>query len=262
MNKTLLFVNGLDPSGGRGLLVDQRMVHNFRFFSCGVVTCLYYQNTAVLTGIEVLPVGQVAQQLDAIFSDLAVHGAKIAGILDPGHAKLLASLLPTFKVPVTLFAPRFFTFEGRPLLAEEQIRPICEALIPVCTAAILHRRTAEFLLGHPIPDVNAMREAAKEMEGMGAKTVILTGGDLTGRAVDALLENGHVNAFDVARQPTDNRLGTGDAFGAFLLGSILRGSTMPQAVQAANMYLHKTQIHNFHIGKGLLFWFSRKRTIA
>jgi len=251
MNKTLLFVNGFDPSGGRGLLVDQRMVHNFRFFSCGVVTCLCYQNSVVINGIEVLPVPQVAQQLDAIFSDLTVHGAKLSGILDPGHAKLLASLLPTFKVPVTVFAPRFFTFEGKPLLPEEHIRPICAALIPVCSVTILTRRTAEFLLQRPIPDVTTMREAAKAMEGQGAKTLILTGGDLEGRAVDALLEDGHVNAFDVAKQPSDNRLGMGDAFGAFILCSLIRGSTMPQTVHAAKMYLHKTMMHNFPIGKGL-----------
>jgi hydroxymethylpyrimidine/phosphomethylpyrimidine kinase len=251
MNKTLLFVNGLDPSGGRGLLVDQRMVHNFRFFSCAAVTCLYYQNSAVINGIEVLPVPQVAQQLDAIFSDMTVHGAKLSGILDPGQAKLMASLLPTFKVPVTVFAPRFFTFEGKPLLPEEHIRPICEALFPICSATILHRRTAEFLLGRSIPDVNAMREAVKQLEEMGAKTLVLTGGDLPGRAVDTLLENGHVNSFDEAKQPTDNRLGMGDAFGAFLLCSVVRGSTMPQAVHAAKMYLRKTQIHTFHIGKGL-----------
>jgi len=251
MNKTLLLVNGLDPSGGRGLLVDQRMVHNFRFFSCAAVTCLYYQNSAVINGIEVLPVPQVAQQLDAIFSDLTVHGAKISGILDPGHAKLLASLLPTFKVPVTIFAPRFFTFEGRPLLAEEHIRPICTTLVPVCSVSIITRRTAEFLLGRPLPDVAAMREAAKELEGLGSKTLIITGGDLEGRAVDALLESGHVSVYDVAKQPTDNRLGMGDAFGAFILCSLLRDTTIVQSVQAAKMYLHKSMVHNFHIGKGL-----------
>jgi hydroxymethylpyrimidine/phosphomethylpyrimidine kinase len=251
MNKTLLFVNGLDPSGGRGLLVDQRMVHNFRFFSCGVATCLYYQNTATLTGIEVLPVTHVAQQLDAVFSDLAVHGAKLSGILDPAHAKLLASVLPSYKVPVTVFAPRFYTFEGRPLAAEGQIRPICEALIGVCTVTIFTRRTAEFLLGRPLPDVAAMRDGAKDLEAMGARTLILTGGDLEGRAVDALLEAGHVSVYDMAKQPTDNRLGMGDAFGAFILCSLIRGSTMAQAVQAAKMYLRKTMVHNFAIGKGL-----------
>lgn len=251
MNKTLLFVNGFDPSGGRGLLVDQRMVHNFRFFSCGVITCLYYQNSVVINGIEVLPVPQVAQQVDAVFSDLTVHGAKIAGILEPGQAKLLASLLPSFKVPVTVFAPRFYTFEGRPLLAEEHILPICAALMPTCTVAILTRRTAEFLLRRPLPDIAAMREAAKALEDMGVKTLILTGGDLEGRAVDALLEAGHVSVYDVAKQPTDNRLGMGDAFGAFILCSLIRGSNMAQSVQAAKMYLRKTMVHNFPIGKGL-----------
>ena len=251
MNKTLLLINGLDPSGGRGLLVDQRMAHNFRFFSCAVATCIYYQNSCVINGIEILPVPQVAQQMDAIFSDLTVHGAKLSGILDPGQAKLLATLISTFKAPVTVFAPRFFTFEGRPLLDEEHIRPICAALMPVCSVTILTRRTVEFLLRRPVADVTAMREAAKAMEELGAKTILLTGGDLEGRAVDVLLEDSHLNAFDVAKQPTDNRLGMGDALGAFILCSILKGTAMPQAVPAAKMYLRKTMIHNFPIGKGL-----------
>jgi hydroxymethylpyrimidine/phosphomethylpyrimidine kinase len=250
MNKTVLAINALDPSGATGISVDLRMIQNFRFYCCPVLTGIFHQNTRTLTSHFFFPFEQIGQQLDAIFSDLVVHGAKISGILDPSLAKFIASLIGPMKFGWTIFDPHFFHLR-QPLLPPEHLSAICKAFFPVVSCTILNLKEAEALLGHPIPDLQAMHEAAKEIHALGAGTLVLTGGDLEGKATDLFYDGTRLNHFEIQKQPTQNLLGLGDAYGSFLLCSLIQGSQYTQAMQTAKMYFKKTMLHNFPIGKGL-----------
>ena len=250
MNKTVLAINALDPSGATGISVDLRMVQNFRYYCCPVLTGIYHQNTRTLTSRFFFPFEQIGQQLDSVFSDLVVHGAKISGILDPSLAKFIASLIGPMRFGWTIFDPHFFHLQ-QPLLKPEHVGVICKAFFPVVSCTILNLKEAETLLGHTITDLQEMHEAAKEIHALGAKSLVITGGDLEGKATDVFYDGTRLNNIEMAKQPSDNVLGMGDAYGSFLLCSLIQGLQYPQAMQKAKMYLKKTMLHNFPIGKGL-----------
>ena len=251
MNKSVLAVNALDPSGATGIAVDLRMAMNFRYYCCPVVTGIYHQNTRTLTSHYFFPFEQIGQQLDAVFSDLTIHGVKFSGILDPALAKLIASLVGSMKVGWTVFDPHFFHQNDRPLLPLDQIGVICRTFLPAVSCSILTIKEAEALLWRSIPGVAEMREAAEAVHELGAKAVVITGGELEGKATDIFYDGTRQNTIEVAKQPTENLLGLGDAFGSYLLCSLIKGMQYPQAIQQAKMYLKKTMLHTFPIGKGL-----------
>jgi hydroxymethylpyrimidine/phosphomethylpyrimidine kinase len=251
MNKTVLAVNALDPSGATGIAVDLRMVQNFRFYCCPVLTGIFYKNTRTLTSLHLLPFEQVAAEFDAVTEDMHMHGAKFSGILDPALARLMAALASSLKAAWTVFNPHFFHRDEHPLLPMEHIPVICRSLFPVVSCVILTVKEAEAVLGRPVRDPAEMRDAAQELHAMGAHVVVVTGGGSREKAVDVLYEEGRAHLLEADRHATDNLLGLGDAFAAFVLCSLLKGLTFTQAIQQAKMYLHKTMLHSFAIGKGL-----------
>lgn len=255
MNKTILFLNGFDPTGATGIFQDIRVAHNHKLYSCGIVTALYHQNTQNLISIYMLPMEQIAQQIDCILSDIKIHGIKISGIFDMGLARLLSDLISEtrekFKIPV-IFDPHFYFRNENPLIAPNQMLSIINTLEKISNLSIFNLKETETILGNPVRDINSMKNAAEEItKNFKCKNIIITGGDLEEKAIDIYYDGSKSNAYEASKQPTENLLGLGDAFSSFILCALVKGTELYQAIPQAKNYTRKTMNHNFQIGKGL-----------
>ena len=105
------------------------------------VTALTAQNTTCVTRVFPIPPDMVAAQIDAIFSDIAVHAVKIGMLAEPAIAEAGAASLRKAAVQAK---PTIGGNSGkfdliRPSMKPRPCRPICAAPIssaPRCATPI------------------------------------------------------------------------------------------------------------------------------
>src|SRR6476469_2205107 len=68
---------GSDSGGGAGIQADLKTFSALGVYGASVIAALTAQNTRGVTGIHDVPPAFVAQQMDAVFSDLKVDAVKI-----------------------------------------------------------------------------------------------------------------------------------------------------------------------------------------
>ncbi|MEG0156441.1 MAG: bifunctional hydroxymethylpyrimidine kinase/phosphomethylpyrimidine kinase, partial [Anaerovoracaceae bacterium] len=75
--KKVLTIAGSDCSGGAGIQADLKTMAAHRVYGMSVITALTAQNTVGVTGIMDATPEFVAQQLDAVFTDIRPDAVKI-----------------------------------------------------------------------------------------------------------------------------------------------------------------------------------------
>ncbi|MEA2935481.1 MAG: hydroxymethylpyrimidine/phosphomethylpyrimidine kinase, partial [Variibacter sp.] len=77
MTAIAVTIAGSDSSGGAGIQADLKTFAALGVYGASVITALTAQNTRGVTSIHDVPPEFVAQQIDSVFSDLAVSAVKI-----------------------------------------------------------------------------------------------------------------------------------------------------------------------------------------
>ncbi|MCX7831190.1 MAG: hydroxymethylpyrimidine/phosphomethylpyrimidine kinase, partial [Acidobacteria bacterium] len=148
--------------------------------------------------------------------------------------------------------PVIFNHEGQKLLQSDGVEALKTKLVPLAYAITPNTSEAKELSGVEITDMNSAKEAAKVIFKMGAKNVVITGGDLKEvRALDLWYDGSHFHIFEAPRISSKNTLGLGCTFSSIILAMIARGVSIGESIEKAKQYLAKAMQHPFQIGKGL-----------
>jgi hydroxymethylpyrimidine/phosphomethylpyrimidine kinase len=252
MNKTVMAISLMDSSGSSGLPVDLKVLHAFRVYGAAVVTGIAAQNTRGVQSITPVSMEIVGQQIEAVASDMPVHGVKVGVLLNASNAKIVASLLRALELEKMLVVdPVIHASTGEQLLEPEALAVLKETLIPMAQVATPDCEEAEALSGIEVKDVQAAREAAKIIHEMGCKNVIITSIGRGGpRSMDLWFDGNNFHVFDAPRLVTNNTLGVGGTFSAIIAAQLVKGMALGEAVDRAKKYISKAVQHPFSIGKG------------
>jgi len=112
----------------------------------------------------------------------------------------------------------------------------------------LHEAVA--LTGIEICGERAMREAARRLRQLGARSVLVKGGHLVGAANDILLDGEEWYEFPAPRVDTPHTHGTGCTFSAAITAELARGAAIPNAVARAKTYIWEAIRSNPGLGRG------------
>jgi hydroxymethylpyrimidine kinase/phosphomethylpyrimidine kinase len=252
MNKTVLAVSCFDASGATGLAADLKCFQTFRVYGAGVATAIAAQNTVGIQGIYPVSMEMVGQQLEAVASDMAIHAVKVGVVVNAPIVQILASLLDAFDLKSTLVVdPVLRASTGEVLLDEAGIEALKEKLLPLSFAVTPSAADAEVLIGRKITDANTAKEAARALQAMGPRHVVLTSvTPESGRAMDLWYDGNSFHLFDAPRLATRNTLGIGTTFAAAFTALLVRGAVVGEAVDKAKKYVAKAVQHPFVLGKG------------
>lgn len=253
MNRTILTVGPFDSSGATGIIADIKTFQTFRVYGAPVATSVIAQNTQGIQGVFPIPMEFVGQQIEAIVSDMPLHGIKLGFLSSPTNIEIISSLLVALKIkcPV-MIDPVIYNHEGQKLLQKDGVEALLNKLIPLAFAVTPNTAEAQELSGIEIKDMNGAKEAAKIIFQKGAKNIVITGGDLKEvRALDLWYDGSHFHIFEAPRISTKNTLGLGCTFSSIILALIARGLSMGESIEKAKQYLAKAMQHPFQIGKGL-----------
>ena len=203
------------------------------------ITALTVQNTKEVKGVHLPPPEFVAAQIDAIFDDIDVAAVKIGMLGSQPIVEAVAERLAFHTPPAIVLDPVLTATSGDALATAGIERAIIQRLFPLATLATPNLDEAARLSGIATPANTAeMRAAARRLLALGAKAVLITGGDAGGATSDDLFFDGAADRLlSAPRVETRNTHGTGCALSSAIAAYLGRGFALGDAIAAAKAYL-------------------------
>jgi hydroxymethylpyrimidine kinase/phosphomethylpyrimidine kinase/thiamine-phosphate diphosphorylase len=248
---SVLTVAGSDSGGGAGIQADIKTITLLGGYAAAVLTALTAQNTLGVSGVHGVPAPFVAEQLDAVFSDIPIHVVKTGMLFSAPVIEALAEKLELYRQRILVLDPVMIAKGGSSLIDGQAVALLTERLLPRAYLVTPNIPEAERLTGLSIHDEASMERACRKLHAMGARNVFLKGGHLPGpEATDILFDGAAFSRFTTGRIDTRNTHGTGcstaSAIAAFLAG----GEPLPVAVARAKEFITSAITLSVPLGRG------------
>jgi len=211
-------------------------------FGTCVVTAVTAQNTADVLGVQTLAPDFVDLQITAVLDDLPVAAVKTGMLATAGIVTAVARRAASEELPRLVVDPVLVSSTGKPLLEPEGVKAYIERLIPLAEVLTPNTREAAVLTGSHVEDVDAMIAAGEALCDLGAGTVVVKGGHLTGQfALDVVVRsNGQsrtVTVLEAPRVDSGNDHGTGCTLSAAIAALLARGEPLDDAIGHAKTFV-------------------------
>ena len=126
--KTALTIAGSDSSGGAGIQADIKTMTANGVFALCAVTALTAQNTTGVTDIFDSTPHFLAEQLDAVFTDIFPDAVKIGMVSSAELIKTIAAKLKEYGAKHIVVDPVMVATSGAKLLRDDAVTALCEKL--------------------------------------------------------------------------------------------------------------------------------------
>ncbi len=245
-----LTIAGSDSGGGAGIQADLKTFCSLRVYGTTVITALTAQNTLGVSAIEYASPDIVAQQIDAVLSDIGTDACK-TGML--GNAAIIAAVaerLAHFDVKNLVVDPVMVAKGGANLLDPDAVSTLKEQLLPLARILTPNVPEAEVLTGCSISCPDDMIQAAAQLLKSGPEYIVIKGGHLEGDATDLVYAKDFTMFLRGPRIMTRCTHGTGCTFSAAITAYLARGLSELDAIKCAKTYVTQAIITGAEIGKG------------
>ncbi|KAG0242122.1 hypothetical protein BGX31_000589 [Mortierella sp. GBA43] len=182
-------------NSGAGIQADLKTFTSMETFGTSVITSITSQNTLTVDGIHPIPAAFVAQQLEAVLSDIGTHAIKTGMLCNAeiisAVAKTLSKFYPdTRPIPNLVADPVMIAATGVALLDTSAIDVLIQEFLPICHILTPNVPEAEYILSKAsaklpnpsfsgkIDSLEQMRLAAQDLARLGPSIVLLKGGHL------------------------------------------------------------------------------------
>ncbi len=233
----VLIIAGSDSGGGAGIEADIKTVTALGAYAATSITALTAQDTTGVRAIHSVPPEFVARQLACVLDDIGADAIKTGMLGDHATIAAVASAVPS-GIPFVL-DPVMVAKGGARLLALDAVQALRTRLIPLATLLTPNIPEAELLLGRPIQDVAAMRDACRPLLALGAPAILLKGGHLDGpELVDLLATADDLVEMRSPRINTRHTHGTGCTLASAVATFLAQGIALEPAIRRARAYVH------------------------
>ncbi|HRL45341.1 MAG TPA: bifunctional hydroxymethylpyrimidine kinase/phosphomethylpyrimidine kinase, partial [Gemmiger qucibialis] len=185
--RTALTIAGSDSSGGAGIQADIKTMTMNGVFAMSAITALTAQNTTGVTGILNSTPEFLAQQLDAVFTDIYPDAVKIGMVSSQELIRVIAQKLRQYGAKHIVVDPVMVATSGAALLEPDAVTALETELLPLAEVITPNIPEAEILCGHSIKTAADMENAAKEISQKFGCNVLCKGGHNLNDANDLLV---------------------------------------------------------------------------
>ncbi len=248
--KTALTIAGSDSSGGAGIQADiKTMTANGVFATCAV-TALTAQNTTGVTDILESTPHFLAEQLDAVFTDIVPDAVKIGMVSSAELIAVIAEKLRQYGAERVVVDPVMVATSGAKLLRDDAIQALTSQLLPLATVLTPNIPEAEILSGLTITDAAGMEAAARTISQRYGCAVLCKGGHQINDADDLLWRDGSGKWVRGRRIPNPNTHGTGCTLSSAIAANLAKGYDLDQSVERAKAYISGALAAMLDLGRG------------
>ena len=251
--KIALSIAGSDSGAGAGIQADLKTFSALGVYGCTAITAITAQNTKQVAEIFEISPSMVEQQIRSIMIDMRPNAIKIGMVYSsPIIHAIYRSLKKTTKIPIVL-DPILTAGTGAKLLRREAYKSFVSKLIPLSTLITPNKMEAEKLADIVIKTENDIIEAAKKINKLGVKNVVVKGGHFgSEHVIDLLLDSkGNIMKFTNPRLKIKEVHGSGCNFSSAVTAYLAEGMALAQACKMANEYVHNAVKNAVNLGRGL-----------
>jgi hydroxymethylpyrimidine/phosphomethylpyrimidine kinase len=236
--KTVMTIAGSDSGGGAGIQADLKTFAALGVYGTSALTAVTAQNTLGVTAVHEVPPEVVAVQIDAVVSDIGADAVKTGMLASVPIIEIVAAKLRQYRLPNLVVDPVMVAKSGDRLLRPEAVAALRELLLPLATVVTPNLPEAEILVGRPLPDDEAVRDAAREIVALGPRAVVMKGGHAAGDVVvDVLFDGVSFREYAAPRVDTRSTHGTGCTFASAIAAGLAQGLGVEEAVAQAKEYV-------------------------
>ncbi len=216
------------------------------------VTAVTVQNSLGVSAFYELPPHAVAEQVEAVFTDIGVGAAKTGMLASAAIIEAVAETIGRLGVAPLVVDPVAASQHGDPLLRPDALDALRALLLPLATLATPNTDEVRLLTGIDVRDDESMRDAARAMHSLGPRWVLVKGGHRSGPlSTDLLFDGTAFQELPSPRHDTVHTHGSGDTLAAATCAALARGEDMPAAVGAGKAYVTAAVAGSYPLGLGL-----------
>lgn len=235
-----LAVAGVDPGGGAGVVADVTTFSALGVHAAAAVAALTAQGAAGVTHVDVVDAATLEAQVDAVLGSLPVAAVKVGMLGDAPNVAVVADRAAAGRLPNLVVDPVMGATLGGRLIDDGGAAAVRDLLLPLADVLTPNRHEAGVLLGSTVRDDADARTAARDLNELGPRCVVVTGGDAPGdEVVDVVALDGEVHEHRAARIDTASNHGTGCTFAAAVAAQLALGAEPAVAVAVARTFVRR-----------------------
>jgi hydroxymethylpyrimidine/phosphomethylpyrimidine kinase len=241
-----LTIAGSDSSAGAGIQADLKTFSALGVYGLTAITCVVAETPGRVSKIEAVSAEMVCAQIEVLLESFPVAAIK-TGLLFSGEivsevARTLRAQRAKRKSATPLVIdPVMVATSGDLLLRDDAIESYERDLFPLAALVTPNLGEATRLLGEPIQDLPAMREAGAKLAKKYRIPILLKGGHLSGEdAIDLLFVEGNVMEFSAPFSRGIATHGTGCTYSAAIAAGLASGLSVEEAVRRAKKFVTAT----------------------
>lgn len=248
--RTALTIAGSDSSGGAGIQADIKTMTLNGVFAMSAITALTAQNTTGVTDILEATPTFLAEQLDAVFTDIFPDAVKIGMVSSGALITVAAEKLRGYGARHIVVDPVMVATSGSKLLRDDAIETLKQELLPLAELLTPNIPEAELLSGIAIESAEDMVAAARLIGGKYGCAVLCKGGHHCSDANDLLWRDGSEKWFRGRRIHNSNTHGTGCTLSSAIAANLAKGFSLEDSVAKAKEYLSRALAAMLDLGHG------------
>ena len=248
----VLSIGGSDPSSGAGIQSDIKTFENHGVYGFTVITAITSQNTKKISKILPISPNIIKSQLRSVLDDFQIDAVKIGMVYNSAIIKTIHTIVKEVKCPVVV-DPIIESTTRTTLLKKSAINDFKKMIIPLATIITPNKKEANILSG-----CNSVLKAAKKIQELGAKNVIITGSNETKNEIDDLiLESDKDYNLKGGKIKMANH-GSGCNYSASITASLAMKRTIRDSAQFAKEYVFQSIKNSKSLGKGINITFTKQ----
>ena len=241
----VLSIGGSDPSSGAGIQSDVKTFENHDVYGFTVITAITSQNTKKISKIAPISAKDIRTQLESVLSDFQIDAIKIGMVYDSSIIKIVNTMIKNQKCPIVV-DPIIESTTKKILLKKSAIDSYKKYIIPLATIITPNKKEAKILSGS-----SKAEDAAKELQKLGAKNVIITGFRESEKEIEDFVMEVDNNYILKGKKIKIINHGSGCNYSASITASLARKKSIYEATVTAKEYVYQSIKKSKNLGKGI-----------
>lgn len=248
--KAVLTIAGSDSGGGAGIQADIKTMTMNGVYAMSAVTALTAQNTLGVSGVLEVSAGFLAEQIDAVFSDIRPDAVKTGMVSSSQLIEVIAGKLSAYEAKNVVIDPVMISTSGSRLMKEEALESLGSMLLPLADVVTPNIPEAEVLSRMSIKDRVDMEKAAENIAERYGCAVVCKGGHSISDADDLLYDRGSMIWFRGKRIDNPNTHGTGCTFSSAIASNLAKDFSLEESIERAKEYVSGALASMLDLGRG------------
>jgi hydroxymethylpyrimidine/phosphomethylpyrimidine kinase len=245
----ILSIGGSDPSSGAGIQSDILAASALGANCFSIITAITAQNSSDFSHVEPVSKKSIGAQIDSVFSDFDVNVITIGMVYNSKIIQKIYSKLKNKKIPI-IVDPLIQSTTGGLLLKKSALDSL-KKLVSISYIITPNVREAEALSGVKISKYADLGKAAKILNSLGAKNVVITGHPFVRNKIsDFVYKNGRHYSISGKKIPGINH-GSGCNFAIALAYCTAKKRTIKDSVTFAKQFAYDAIRSSKHLGRGI-----------